>query len=384
MENVIKQKISSSAFAFRGYNVTNLGRTPELLEHKVYGPIVQACLKDTSRLCAESLKRPIDLETRVREKQPTTLESFPLDAALIIAIEMAHLRILEEIFEVPTRQARLSVGYSVGELPALALGGVFELDQLAQILFAMADDCAELAKNVTMGVVFSRGPGLSFEDVTRLCMKISSEGAGLISPSTHLAPNAILVLGENSTVQRFQEAIPDFFPERVNVRKNQHKWPPLHTPLVWQKNLTTRAATALATLRGGFQPPSPPIVSCVTGKASYNDYNARDHLVRWCDHPQLLWDALYEMIASGVDIVLHVGPDPNLIPATFQRLNTDISAQLGNTFLRRLGRRVISQLALRPWLTPLLSQKAALLRVPFIEHIVLEDWFLDYKFPETA
>ena len=33
--------MDEAAFAFRGYNVTNLGRTPELLEHPAYGPIVE-------------------------------------------------------------------------------------------------------------------------------------------------------------------------------------------------------------------------------------------------------------------------------------------------------------------------------------------------------
>jgi hypothetical protein len=28
-----------AAFAFRGYNLTNLGRTPELLAHPAFGPV---------------------------------------------------------------------------------------------------------------------------------------------------------------------------------------------------------------------------------------------------------------------------------------------------------------------------------------------------------
>jgi hypothetical protein len=33
-----REGIRATAFAFRGYNVTNLGRTPELLAHPSYGP----------------------------------------------------------------------------------------------------------------------------------------------------------------------------------------------------------------------------------------------------------------------------------------------------------------------------------------------------------
>lgn len=376
----LRQRIGQTAFAFRGYNITNIGRSPELLAHKVYGPIVEDVLRSASELCSDQLKRPIDLVRRVRDQLPTTLDSFAEDASNIVAMEMAQLRILEEIFEVPVRQARLSLGYSVGELPALALGGVFEIEQLSKVLLALATDCAELANDVTMGVVFTKGPGLNFEDVRRLCLKVTSEGKGMIAPSTHLAPNACLVLGQGSTLSRFIEALPDFFPERVMVRRNQHKWPPLHTPLVWQRSVPNRTGVMLSELKGGFQPPSPPVISCVTGKANYNDYNSRDLLNRWVDHPQLLWDALYELIASGVELVIHLGPDPNLIPATFERLTTDITGQLGSGFLTRLGRRMMTQMARRPWLTKVLSQRAALLRVPFIEHIVLEDWLLAQEF----
>lgn len=380
-EATLKTRIANAAFALRGYNVTNLGRSPELLVHPVYGPVIERALAEASEICSETLGRKVDLALRIRNQLPTTLASFAEDAAMIVAMEIGQLRVLEEIFEVPIRQARLSLGYSVGELPALALGGVFDMEQLSPILLSLAADCAELAHDVTMGVVFTKGPGLNFEDINRLCLKITSEGKGMIAPSTHLAPNAVLVLGEGTTVARFQEALPDFFPERVMVRRNQHKWPPLHTPLVWQRNVPNRTAVALARLKGGFQSPSPPVISCVTGRANYNDFNSREILNRWVDHPQLLWDALYEMIASGVDLIIHVGPDPNLIPATFQRLETDIKGHFGSKILPRLGRRFISSMAIRPWLTPVLSSRAALLRVPFIEHIILEDWLLAQPLP---
>ena len=58
--------ISQAAFAFRGYNVTNLGRSRELLAQSAYGPIVEAHLREASELCADLLKRPVDLAARVR------------------------------------------------------------------------------------------------------------------------------------------------------------------------------------------------------------------------------------------------------------------------------------------------------------------------------
>ena len=67
-------------------------------------------------------------------------------------------------------------------------------------------------------------------------------------------------------------------------------------------------------MRGGFQPPCPPVLSLVTGERSYDDYHARDILRDWIDHPQRLWDAVYETLASGITTVIHVGPGPECDP----------------------------------------------------------------------
>jgi [acyl-carrier-protein] S-malonyltransferase len=71
-----------------------------------------------------------------------------------------------------------------------------------------------------------------------------------------------------------------------------------------------------------------------------------------------------------------VGPEPNLIPSTYERIALDVSTQIGKNFMGKLGRRFMSGLAQRQWLIYLLTKDAALLRAPFIEHIILEDWLL--------
>ncbi len=43
--NPLQSRLGRAAFAFRGYNVTNLGRTPELLAHPIYGRIVATHLR---------------------------------------------------------------------------------------------------------------------------------------------------------------------------------------------------------------------------------------------------------------------------------------------------------------------------------------------------
>src|SRR6185295_10226452 len=105
------------------------------------------------------------------------------------------------------RQAKLSYGYSLGELTAIIAGGVMELEHALRVPLAVADDCVALAHDVTMGVLFSRGPQLDFDEVTRLCLRISAEGKGVIDISSLLAPNTMLLLGQNATVDRFGQAM---------------------------------------------------------------------------------------------------------------------------------------------------------------------------------
>ena len=80
----LKEGIRTTAFAFRGYNVTNLGRTPELLAHPSYGPTVSAVLGEASKTCTEVLGRPVDLLARIRSAQETTdLTTYAEDVALM-------------------------------------------------------------------------------------------------------------------------------------------------------------------------------------------------------------------------------------------------------------------------------------------------------------
>lgn len=375
----LRERLAKSAFAFRGYNVTNLGRTPELLAHPAYGPTVKRYLSEASAIYAQTLDTPLDLVTRVRDRQESTLETFAADIALIVAVELAQIDLLREFFDVDYSKARLAFGYSLGEMAALVCGGVYAMRDALPPLLRLAGDSVELARDVTMGVVFSRGAALDFDAVARLCLEINRQGRGVISVSAYLSPNTVLVLGQGDTVERFRQALPGALSVPTFVRTNRHRWPPLHTSILWEQNIPNRAATMMHTLPGGRTQPIPPILSLVTGKASYNDYNSRELLGRWIDHPQRLWDAIYETLSAGIDTVIHVGPEANLIPATYKRLSDNVRQQLAGRSFNKLGLRAISGLARRPWLSKLLSSRTALLRAPFVQHVVLEDWLLEQE-----
>jgi [acyl-carrier-protein] S-malonyltransferase len=376
--NDLLAHLPRTAFAFRGYNVTNLGRSTELLAHPVYGGIVEAHLRDVSQLCADTIKRPVDLIARVRAGRETVdLSDYAEDIALIVAMELAQLRLLEEFHGIALSKAQSAFGYSLGECAALIATGVFEMNPLLSVPLSMADDCADLAHEVTLAVLMSRGPVLDFDSVRRLCLEVSQEGKGVIDISTYLSPNSLLLMGQNGSIRRFEERIHDLFPQQVSVRTHKHRYPPLHTPIMWQRNIPNRAALLLQTTPGGFRPPAVPILSMVTGNVAYQEFNSRELLHRWVDQPQRLWDIVYRVLADRVETVIHVGPNPNLLPATFRRLSSNIAIQTNGRSLGSIGRRTMSRLVRRPWLTRLLPSSAVLLRAPFVRQVILEDWLLD-------
>lgn len=378
MAQTLQSKIGATAFSFRGYNITNLGRTPELLAHPVYGPTVSRYLKRASEICADIIKRPVDLVASVSQRIEYGLDRYAEAVSLIVAADLAQVQLLEEFHGVRYREAKMAYGYSLGELSAVSCGGVFDMAEILSVPVTMAEDCASMAHNVVMGILFSRGPAIDEIDVHRLCRKITAEGNGTIGMSSILSPNTYLLLGQNETTQRFKDTMHEFLPMPVHMKLNSDRWPPLHTPIVRQKYIPDRAAVMMDAMRGGLQPPCPPVFSLVTGDVSYDDFHARDILRDWVDHPQRLWDAVYATLASGITSVIHVGPAPNVFPATFNRLSENIRQQTEGRRFGKMGMRAAAGLARRPWLSALLPSRAALLRAPTLKHIILEDWLLEH------
>jgi [acyl-carrier-protein] S-malonyltransferase len=369
----LKAGLSTSAFAFRGYNTTNLGRSFDLLRHSDYGPIVRDCLKKASDVCSDVTSKRVDLIGRVRRQRQTTLRTYSEAIGLILAMEQAHIKILRECFDIDIKAAQMCFGFSLGEISAIAAAGVVDLYDAMRVPVALANDCAELAKDVTLVVLFSRGRILPVEDVNKLCQQINQEGRGVIDVSAHLSPNSFLMMGQGDTIDRFKKRMTDVLPAQSNLRKNDQRFPPLHTSITWQRAIPNRAALLMQTLPGALSPPLPPVLSLVSGQLSYNRNNAREILHQWVDHPQRLWDAVYATLKQGVETVIHVGPEPNIIPATYKRLRDNVEAETKGS----VGMRALKAVVQHGWLKPLLPQRAALLRSPQIKQIVLEDWLLE-------
>lgn len=377
MAALLTPDISRSVLAFRGYNVTNLGRTPELIAVPAYRDIVEQELKRFSDICSDEIDRRVDLEQRVRDRQETNLDTYAEAISLIVAVEVAQLRLLQEIHGIDTTKTAFNFGYSLGELVAVSCAGIFAPDHMIRVPLAMAADSVALARDVQMGVLFSRGPSISFAQVERLCEDITCEGNGTIGVSSILSPNTYLVLGQRDTVGRFRVAMKQYLPHRAQLRVNEHRWPPLHTVIARQRYIPDRASVMMETLPGGYGNMSTEVFSLVTGSLSYKTMSARAILRQWVDHPQRLWDAVDYCLAAGVNTVIHVGPEPNVIPATFTRLSENVRQETDGNSLTSFGMRAVSGIARHAWLAGLLPARTNLLRAPYIQQVVLEDWLLE-------
>ncbi|MEM9353035.1 MAG: ACP S-malonyltransferase [Planctomycetota bacterium] len=373
----LSEYIQNSAIAFRGYNVTNLGRTKELLRVEAYGPILQEELARFSAICTGQTAGKVDLERRVLEDDEPGLKFYSESIALVVAVEVAQLRLLSEVHGVDHGQARHYMGYSLGELTALGAAGVFDVGQLLRVPLELAHDCAELADSATMGVLFSRGPAIGEEEIAGLCREVTAQGSGTIGVSAVLSPNTYLLIGQGDTLDRFKTAMRGVLPQCTHLRKNDHRWPPLHTPIVRQINVPDRASVLLEKVVRSSTPSNPSVLSLVTGKPCYTDHRSHDVLRMWTDHPQRLWDGVYETLAAGVGAVIHVGPAPNVIPSTFNRLADNVSQQVNDGSWKGLGMRAVSGIAHRPWLAAITPTRAALLRAPAVRQIILEDWLIE-------
>ena len=262
----------------------------------------------------------------------------------------------------------------------MVVGGVYEMEQLLPVPLSLARDCAELTADTSIGILSTKTGPIDIEEVRHLCSSISSRGQGMVGPSTFLSPFQMLLLGQGDTLEQFEREMHPHLPEGVTLRRKPNRWPPLHTSLVWQRNIPNRTAVAMYRIAGGDTRPTPRVISCVTGSDSYNDWNSRVILTNWTDHPQRLWDTIENTLSSGVELVIHVGPEPKLFPTIFDRLSSRIMTQLKSRHLGRLGSTVIPSIGRSHWLTRKLPGHAVLLRAPFVRHIILENWLLAQDF----
>ena len=106
----LADRASELAYAFRGYTTTNLGRSNELLKHSTYRPVVEEKLRQATACCKTITGKTVDLVRRVEEEQDTDLSSYDEADALIVAMELAQIELLDVLFKIRLQTGRLGLG----------------------------------------------------------------------------------------------------------------------------------------------------------------------------------------------------------------------------------------------------------------------------------
>ena len=108
--------------------------------------MVEPLLREAGQVCGDVIGGPVDLVGRVRRREETSLESYPDAIALIVAMELAQIRLLQKFFGIDYAQGRMAYGYSLGEIAALVAGGTMAMGPALRVPLAVSEDCVELAR----------------------------------------------------------------------------------------------------------------------------------------------------------------------------------------------------------------------------------------------
>ena len=162
--------LSKTSFAFRGYDVKNLGRSPELLAIPEYRELLLEPLAEASQECTETLCYPVDLTAMIEKGEEFRLKHYGEAIAMIVAVEQGQLSILEECHGINPKEAAFNFGFSLGEISALVAGGTFKLADALRVPLILTPDCIDLARDVTLGIVFSRKDALNIDDILHIML----------------------------------------------------------------------------------------------------------------------------------------------------------------------------------------------------------------------
>src|SRR5262245_66483862 len=55
-------------------------------------------------------------------------------------------------------------------------------------------------------------------------------------PTRRSSDLSVLLMGQQDTLDRFKTLAAEQLPMKVSLRKNSDRWPPLHTPIVWERS----------------------------------------------------------------------------------------------------------------------------------------------------
>jgi len=211
----------------------------------------------------------------------------------ILTVSIAAFRALEKRGVLPD----FAAGHSLGEYSALVAAGSLEFATAVKLVRARGRYMQEAvpAGEGAMAAIM----GLSPSDVTEICKKAAEKD--VVSPANVNSPEQIAISGRAAAVKRAVEIASQSGAKRAVMLPVSA---PFHCALMEpaQKRLEPELrAEAFGALRF-------PVITNVDAEAITSGEEARDALIRQVTAPVLWVESVREMIDSGVNVFVEVGP----------------------------------------------------------------------------
>ena len=229
----------------------------------------------------------------------------------ILAVSTAVLRVVETETDLcPT----LLAGHSLGEYAALVAAQVLSFSDAVR---AVRQRGLFMQEAVPVGTgTMAAVLGLENHTIEEVCKAAAADQ--VVSPANFNSPGQIVIAGHTEAVNRALELAREKGCRKAVLLPVSA---PFHCVLMEQAGLRLEKLFSEIT----FNPFKTPVVTNVEGKANNDHSRVAEFLVRQVSSPVLWEDSVEEMIRSGVDSFVELGPG-KVLSGLIKRINKKVQA----------------------------------------------------------
>ena len=224
----------------------------------------------------------------------------------MLTVEVALLKVLEEMGYLPDAAA----GLSLGEYAALAAADVMDVKDL---FYCVRKRGIFMQEAVPTGGAMTAILGLDSETIAKAC----EETEGIVSVANYNCPGQTVITGEAGAVNAASERLKELGAKRCVPLKVSG---PFHSPML--KGAGEKLGQVLADI--SLKGIRVPYLSKVTGDYVADTSQVKELLVKQVSSSVRWQECVERMIADGVDTFVEIGPGKSL-SGFMRKINRDVT-----------------------------------------------------------